>query len=208
MGRNLAASLATTYNVSRESLGRLEAYVELLLTWQKRVNLIGPTTVENIWERHIADSLQVMPLMPKNTEVVAELGSGAGLPGLVLAIAGGFEAHLFESNGKKAAFLREAIRQTRTKATVHNARLETLKQGFAVPKARCVVARALAPLPLLLDYAEPFLSTGAMGLFHKGQDVDLELTQATKYWKLNYSKHPSVCDSRGVILEIREAVRV
>ena len=195
-------------SVSRESRPRLELYVDLLLSWQSRINLIGPATVQAVWERHILDSLQLLPLLPKNTTRIAELGSGAGIPGLVIAIAAGLEAHLYESNGKKAAFLREAARQTGTRAHVHLVRLETLKADPSLPKVDCVVARALAPLPLLLDYAEPFMSRGAVGLFHKGQDVDAELTEATKYWKMNVTKHASLFDSRGVILEIHEATRV
>ena len=196
------------FDVSRESGKRLETYVQLLLTWQQRINLIGPATIPFVWERHILDSLQLLPLLPKDTRSLAELGSGAGIPGLVIAIAAGLKAHLYESNGKKAAFLREAARQTRTRAHVHMVRLETLRAQTDVPAVQCVVARALAPLPLLLEYAEPFLARGAVGLFHKGQDVDAELTEATKYWKMNYSKHVSQCDPRGVILEIHEATRV
>lgn len=195
-------------NVSRETFPRLERYVDLLLSWQARINLIGPATVSSVWERHILDSLQLLPLLPPGTRVLAELGSGAGIPGLVLAIAAGLEAHLYESNGKKTAFLREAARQTGTRAHVHAIRLETLKTETKLPAVDCVVARALAPLPLLLDYAEPFLSHGAVGLFHKGQDVDAELTEATKYWKMKVTKHASLFDSRGTILEIREATRV
>lgn len=195
-------------NVSRETFPRLERYVDLLLSWQARINLIGPATVSSVWERHILDSLQLLPLLPPGTRVLAELGSGAGIPGLVLAIAAGLEAHLYESNGKKTAFLREAARQTGTRAHVHAIRLETLKTETKLPPVDCVVARALAPLPLLLDYAEPFLSRGAVGLFHKGQDVDAELTEATKYWKMKVTKHASLFDSRGTILEIREATRV
>jgi 16S rRNA (guanine527-N7)-methyltransferase len=194
--------------VSRESRQKLEVYVDLLLSWQKRINLIGPATAPVVWERHILDSLQLLPLLPEDTRTIAELGSGAGIPGLVVAIVADLEAHLYESNGKKAAFLREAARQTGTRAHVHMVRLETLKADPAVPKVDCVVARALAPLPLLLDLAEPFLSCGAIGLFHKGQDVDAELTEATKYWKMNYVMHASQYDSRGVILEIHEATRV
>ena len=182
--------------------------MKLLLTWQQRINLIGPATVASLWDRHICDSLQLLPLMPKDIRAIAELGSGAGIPGLVLAMASGLQAHLYESNGKKAAFLREAARQTGTEATVHNVRLETLSAKTDLPKVQCVVARALAPLPLLLDYAEPFLASGALGLFHKGQDVDAELTEATKYWRIGLTTHASQCDSRGVILEIREATRV
>lgn len=195
-------------SVSRESRDRIELYVHLLLAWQKRINLIGPATESRVWQRHILDSLQLLPLLPVGTKVIAELGSGAGIPGLVIAMAADLEAHLYESNGKKAAFLREAARQTRTRVHVHMVRLETLKSDQNLPSVDCVVARALAPLPLLLEYAEPFLSRGAVGLFHKGQDVDAELTEATKYWKLKFMTHASQCDSRGVILEIHEATRV
>ncbi|MFO1131731.1 MAG: 16S rRNA (guanine(527)-N(7))-methyltransferase RsmG [Hyphomicrobiales bacterium] len=208
MNRSDAESILERFDVSRESQQKIETYVKLLLTWQQRINLIGPTTAALVWERHVCDSLQLMPLLPGNCRCIAELGSGAGIPGLILAMAAGIEAHLYESNGKKAAFLREAARQTGTRAIIHNVRLETLKQETNLPDVQCVVARALAPLPLLLDYAEPFLSRGALGLFHKGQDVDVELTEATKYWRMNVSKHASQCDSRGVVLEIREATRV
>lgn len=194
--------------VSRESRQKLETYVDLLLTWQKRINLIGPATAPVVWERHILDSLQLLPLLPKGIRTIAELGSGAGIPGLVVAMAADLNVHLYESNGKKAAFLREAARQTGTRAYVHMVRLETLKADPGVPKVDCVVARALAPLPLLLDLADPFLSRGAVGLFHKGQDVDAELTEATKCWKMKFKKHASQYDSRGVILEINEATRV
>ena len=195
-------------DVSRESRSKIELYVDLLLSWQKRINLIGPATAGMVWERHVLDALQLLPLLPANTEIIAELGSGAGIPGLVVAMAADLHVHLYEINGKKAAFLREAARQTRTRAQVHMVRLETLKADPDLPRVECVVARALAPLPLLLDYAEPFLARGAVGLFHKGQDVDAELTEATKCWKMNVVKHASLCDSRGVILEIREATRV
>lgn len=196
------------FDVSRETRLRIERYVELLLMWQERINLIGPATVSAIWDRHILDSLQLLPLLPPRAQTVAELGSGAGIPGLVLAIAANLHAHLYESNGKKAAFLREAARQTGTRAEIHMIRLETLRLRNDVPLVDCVVARALAPLPLLLDYAEPFLRRGAVALFHKGQDVEIELTEATKYWKMKVQKHSSLCDPRGVILEIREATRV
>lgn len=197
-----------TLSVSRETRGRIEAYVAFLLSWQKRINLIGPTTIEKVWERHILDCLELLPLLPPGTRRIADLGSGAGLPGLVVAIAADLEVHLYESKGKKAAFLREAARLTRTKAHVHAVRLEAIRAEPDIPRVDCVVARALAPLPLLLEYAEPFLAQGAVGLFHKGQDVDAELTQATKYWNMNVTKHSSLYDSRGIILEIHEATRV
>ena len=208
MTPDAANAVLDRFDVSRESREKIAIYVKLLLNWQQRINLIGPTTIDSVWERHICDSLQLIPLLPPGTRCLAELGSGAGIPGLVLAMAQGLEAHLYESNGKKAAFLGEAARQTGTQAKIHNVRLETLGSDGELPTVQCVVARALAPLPLLLDYAQPFLTQGAVGLFHKGQDVDAELTQATKYWKIGVTKHASQCDPRGVILEIREATRV
>ena len=203
-----AETIFDEFFVSRESRLRIETYVELLLSWQRKINLIGPATASSVWERHVRDALQLLPLLPEGTRTMAELGAGAGIPGLVIAMAADLDIHLYESNGKKAAFLREAARQTRTRARIHMVRLETLQNNPDVPTVQCVVARALAPLPLLLEYAEPFLSRGAVGLFHKGQDVDVELTEATKYWKMKFTKHTSRCDSRGVILEIHEATRV
>lgn len=203
-----AQAILDRYGVSRETAQRLECYVHLLLNWQKRINLIGPATAASVWERHVLDSLQLLPLLPPGTREIAELGSGAGIPGLIISIAADLTAHLYESNGKKAAFLQEAARQTSVRAQVHRVRLETLKTNPDVPIVQCVFARALAPLPLLLDYAEPFLTRGAIGLFHKGQDVDAELIEAAKCWKMEYKAHKSQCDHRGVILEIREAFRV
>ncbi|MBC8038667.1 MAG: 16S rRNA (guanine(527)-N(7))-methyltransferase RsmG [Rhizobiales bacterium] len=196
------------FNVSRESLDRLERYVSLLLTWQRRINLIGPSTADQIWQRHIADSLQLLPLMGHQVQSIADLGAGAGLPGLVIAIVSGVPVHLYESNGKKAAFLREAIRHTGAPATVHPTRIETVRHDASRPDVQLVLARALAPLDQLLGYAAPFMERGATGLFHKGQDVDAELTAAAKCWKLVYHTHPSMIDSNGVILEVKEAIRV
>jgi 16S rRNA (guanine527-N7)-methyltransferase len=201
-------ALLARLHVSRESAERLETYVSLLLQWQARINLIGPSTRDDIWTRHIADALQLLPLLPANVSKLADLGSGAGIPGLILAIVRPIEAHLFESNLKKGAFLREAARQTGAKAHIHSIRIE--EAGFVAEtiKAQAVTARALAPLPKLLVYAQTFLENGAIGYFHKGQDVDAELTDATKSWKMQVEKHPSTTDSRGVILVVREAHRV
>jgi 16S rRNA (guanine527-N7)-methyltransferase len=198
---------AVTLNVSRESWIRLGTYVDLLLRWQERINLISPNTIPDVWERHILDSLQALPHLPTGTTSFADLGSGGGTPALPLAIASGAHVHLYESNGKKAAFLREALRETGTTGTVHNIRLENIKTE-PLPKVQAVTARALAPLPLLLDLAEPFLSAGACGVFHKGQDVDAELTQAQKSWRIQSDTQQSVTDSRAVILIVKEAKRV
>lgn len=196
------------FGVSRESGQRLDLYVSLLLTWQARINLIGPSTGDDIWTRHVADALQLLALLPEDLESLADLGSGAGIPGLILAIARPIEAHLFESNLKKGAFLREAARQTAARAHIHSTRIEQAASAAARLKVGAVTARALAPLPKLLDYAAPFIENGAIGYFHKGQDVDAELTDATKSWKLQLEKHPSMTDSRGMILVVKEAHRV
>jgi 16S rRNA (guanine527-N7)-methyltransferase len=206
--RDVGKDVLERLHVSRESGERLETYASLLLQWQARINLIGPSTRDDIWTRHIADALQLLPLLPQGIRRLADLGSGAGIPGLILAIARPLEAHLFESNLKKAAFLREAARRTGARAQIHGLRIEQAQALAETIKAEAVTARALAPLPRLLDYAAPFLEGGAIGYFHKGQDVDVELTDATKSWKMQFETYPSLTDSRGVILVVKEAQRV
>jgi 16S rRNA (guanine527-N7)-methyltransferase len=196
------------YNVSRESQERLRLYVDLLLTWQNRINLIGPSTVAHVWDRHICDALQLAPLIPKGCQSIADLGTGPGIPGIVLGIASGTKIHLYESSSKKCAFLHEAIRRTGVDAEVHCGRLERIPHSEVPVPIGCIVSRALAPLTLLLEYAAPFFGESTVGLFHKGRDVGLELTQATKYWRFQSTKHQSACDSQGVILEVREVCRV
>lgn len=198
---------AERLNVSRESWQRIQTFVDLLLRWQARINLISPASIPDVWQRHVLDSLQILPLLPPGLRCCADLGSGSGFPALPLAIATGAEMHLYEANGKKAAFLREALRLCQTAGTVHQVRLEDVGRQN-IPDVQLVTARALAPLDALLGWAEPFLTSGARGLFHKGQDVDAELTQAAKSWKIRFRKHQSLTDSRAVILEIEEAARV
>lgn len=199
-----AARVADVFHVSRESLAGLQRYHDLLVQWQARINLIAPSTLPDIWGRHLADSLQLLPHLPRQTNVIADLGSGAGFPGLALAIAGGQHVHLHESAGKKAAFLREAARVSGALATIHCGRIESAKPAMTVD---AVTARALAPLDQLLSLSEPWLSRGATGLFLKGQDVDAEIIQATKSWNIAYKAHPSLTDSAGVILVITSATR-
>lgn len=191
--------------VSRESMAKLKIYVQLLLEWQKSVNLIGPSTVSDVWHRHILDSLQLVRLMnDESNQSVADLGAGAGLPGVVLAIKSNRSVDLYEANNKKAAFLREVIHQTGINARVHAMRLEKLETALPIVLPAYTVARALAPLSRLLTWSAPLLTRGSVGLFHKGQDVEAELTEATRYWKMNIVIHPSVTDPKGVILEIRD----
>ena len=209
MAQHISDDMLARLNVSRESFAQIETYVELLLTWQAKINLIGPSTIEDVWRRHVLDSLQLLPLMKIETEAIADLGSGAGIPGLVLALGGNLRADLYESNGKKVAFLREVIRRTKANADVHQIRLEELENHLPAKIPQYVTARALAPLEKLLIWAEPLLKRGAVGLFHKGQDVDSEVNEATKFWKMGaIIRHASMTDSDGTILEVKEISRV
>jgi 16S rRNA (guanine527-N7)-methyltransferase len=197
-----ARALALT-PVSRETEERLDRYVELLLHWQSTVNLVSPSTLRELWTRHVADSLQLIPLAPQ-ARIWADLGSGGGFPGLPIALAGKAvtRVHLIESNGKKAAFLREVVRVMGARAVVHQERAEKFGESCA-ETVHVVTARAVAPLKTLCNQAFPLLRGGAIGLFPKGQDVDVELTDAAKYWRLDASKVPSKTSPAGSIVVIR-----
>jgi 16S rRNA (guanine527-N7)-methyltransferase len=191
--------------VSRETAARLDRFVGLLLEWQAKTNLIAASTIEEIWTRHVADSLQLLALAPQ-AKIWVDLGAGAGLPGLVIACALADQPdatmHLVESNQKKAAFLREAARVTGAPARVHAGRIEEFVTSDPVD---AVTARALAPLKNVLALAEPLLKTGAVGLFLKGQDVEAELTEASKYWTIAATLVPSKTSSAGRVVIIRKA---
>lgn len=193
------------FPVSRETELRLDRFVDVLLQWQAKLNLIAPSTVADLWTRHIADSLQLLPLAPQ-AKLWADFGSGGGFPGIPIACAlaetVGAKVHLIESIGKKAAFLREAVRTTGAPAIIHHGRVEKFGESFA-ETVHVVTARGLAPLKTLCDQAFPFISRGAIGLFPKGQDVDAELTDAAKYWRLEATKVPSKTSPDGSIVVIR-----
>jgi 16S rRNA (guanine527-N7)-methyltransferase len=195
--------------VSRETLARLDRFVATLLTWQRRINLIAPASVRAIWTRHVADSLQLLSLAPA-AKVWLDLGSGGGFPGVVIACAlgetPGARVHLVESNGKKAAFLREAVRVTGATAIVHQARIEQMGTTLGEP-VEVVTARALAPLTELLGLAEPWLKKGAQALFPKGQDIGAELTEASKYWNIEAVLVPSKTDPLARIVSVGRAER-
>lgn len=199
-----AQALALT-PVSRETQQRLEIYVDLLLKWQQTTNLIAPSTIPHIWTRHVSDSLQFVELVSDATTWV-DLGSGGGFPAIpvacVLAGKPGAMVHLVESNGKKAAFLREAIRATGVPAQVHAERIEKFVAG-TVNSVDVVSARALAPLKTLCDQAFPLIERGAIGLFAKGLDVEAELTEASKYWKIEMQTVPSKTSRDGCIVVVR-----
>jgi 16S rRNA (guanine527-N7)-methyltransferase len=205
-------TVCSFFGVSRESCARLETYVALLKRWQERINLVSPGTLGEVWRRHVADGLQLLPHVREDS-VLVDLGSGAGIPGLVLALAladrGRVSVWLVESNGKKAAFLRAVLRETGVSAHVLNTRMETVRWQEILPGAQhvLVLARALAPLPRLLELASPLLAAGATALWHKGQDVERELADSTRYWQFRCEMIPSVTDDRGVILKISEARR-
>ena len=198
-----SAALALT-PVSRETEARLDRYVALLLEWQAKTNLVAPSTIPNLWTRHISDSLQLLALAP-SARRWADLGSGGGFPGVVLACAladiSGAMVHLVERNAKKAAFLREALRVTSSQGTVHLAGIGDTVDSL-VGKVDCVAARAVAPLHQLIGFAEPLMRGGAKALFLKGRDVEAELTEATKYWNIEPQLHPSRTGGHGWIVEL------
>lgn len=194
---------ASDLNVSRETFEKLELLERELRRWQGIKNLVGPATIDQIWERHIVDSLQLLDLAP-DAKTWIDIGSGAGFPGLVLAIAGaerGLKVHLVESNSRKCAFLRQIARLTGSAVTIHEARLETVILRF-VGKADVVSARALAALDQLLDWTAPLLKARTIGLFPKGRDVETELTEARKKWTFEAETLPSSTDSSARILRI------
>jgi 16S rRNA (guanine527-N7)-methyltransferase len=200
--RDLALALTS---VSRETTARLDRFVAVLTDWQQRINLIAPSTEPTLWTRHIADSLQLLPLAP-DARIWADLGSGAGFPGLVIACGlaetADARVHLVESNGKKAAFLREAVHATGAPAVVHAVRAEDFAKNLP-ERIDTVTARALAPLPKLLALAYPLLKKGAIGLFPKGRDVAAELTEAAKCWTIQASLAVSRTDPKGRIVIVR-----
>ena len=178
----------------------------LLLNWQQHTNLIASSTEAVLWTRHIADSLQLLNLAP-DAKIWVDLGSGAGFPGLVIACAlaetPSVAVHLVESIGKKAAFLREAVKVTGAPAIVHAERIADFAK-HAPRYIDVVTARALAPLPRLLTEADPLLKKGVVGLFPKGQDVAAELTEAAKCWKIQSSLVPSRTDPDAKIVVVRQ----
>jgi 16S rRNA (guanine527-N7)-methyltransferase len=189
--------------VSRETSDRLRVMVDELTRWQRVKNLVGPGTLADVWNRHVIDSLQLLKLVPEARRWL-DLGSGAGFPGLVVAIAGaerGLQVDLVESNARKCAFLQNVIRLTAAPARVHAARLEGIVPGFQ-GLADVVSARALAPLGTLLSWTEPLLKTGTTGLFPKGRDAMDELTEARKSWRFQAEVLPSLTDSEARILRI------
>jgi 16S rRNA (guanine527-N7)-methyltransferase len=197
-----ASALLPEVVVSRETTERLTIYADLLRTWSATVNLVSRGDLPHLWERHIADCLQILPLVPAEG-LLADLGSGAGLPGLVLAIAADRPFHLVESDRRKAAFLREAARLTGARVTVVASRIEDTR----LPPMRLITARALAPLAQLCAWSATLLAPDGAGVFLKGAGADAELTQARAQWHIRLRRWQSRTDPSGAILQLSELSR-
>ena len=196
--------------VSRETEKRLDVFVDLLLRWQEKINLVAESTLPLVWTRHISDSLQLLALAG-GARVWVDLGSGAGFPGIpiacVLANQPGATVHLVESIGKKANFLCEVVQAIGVPVQVHQERAEKFGESCA-EAVEVVTARALSPLKTLCDQVFPFIQRGALGLFPKGQDVATELTEAAKYWSIQATLVPSVTNPAGSIVVVRGLQRL
>ena len=192
---------AEVFGASRETEARLRDYLALLRRWNARINLVADAPEEEQWHRHVLDSLQLLPLLPDAAAPLVDLGSGAGLPGLVLAMATGSETHLVESDRRKAAFLTEVVRQLGLgQVRVHPTRIEAAR----LPPAAVLTARALAPLTDLLAHAHRLLAPEGVALFPKGRSVEAELTAARPAWTMQVERFPSRTDPSATILRVRE----
>ena len=185
--------------VSRETLERLSVHLELLRRWQPAINLVGPASLVDPWRRHVLDSAQLAALVPPAAASCVDVGSGAGFPGMVLALLGVPGVHLIESDRRKAQFLREVARATGAPVTIHVERIERLRPW----PAAVLTARALAPLPRLLQLVEPFLSADSVCLFLKGRSVARELTDARISWHMMAEGLPSLAHPTGVVLKLQ-----
>ena len=193
-------SLRSVIHVSRETAYRLESFVGLLESWQRRINLVGESTRGEIWRRHILDSAQLFPLLPDDCGPLLDIGTGAGFPGLVLGIMGCTEVHLVESNRRKATFLREVSRVTNTRVVIHSRRIESL-EAFPVD---FVTARAVAKVNDLLDYAAPFIHENTVCLFLKGETAQAEVHEASRSWSMLATYTRSISDPRGLIVRLED----
>ena len=196
---------AEVFKVPRETIHRLVRYADLLALWHKSKNLVAPSTLPLLWSRHFADSAQLRDLAP-NARLCLDLGSGAGFPGLVIAIleAGrpDFRMQLVESNRKKCAFLAEVVRATKAPVHIHVMRIEELAQDAHRLRPDVVSARALAPLPRLLELANPFFGPETRGLFLKGREIETEIAEARRHFDFGYRLHPSLTAQDSHIVEV------
>jgi 16S rRNA (guanine527-N7)-methyltransferase len=199
------------FSVSRETLDRLKIYESLLLKWQKTINLVAPSTLTQIWQRHFADSAQLVALAPSEARIWADLGSGAGFPGLVVAILlapdRSTRVALVESDSRKAAFLREVARAVTVTVDIFPTRIELAPTRFNLPEVDVISARALAPLDRLLELTAPLMNPATTALFMKGRDVSKEVELAEKQWKFDITLTPSQTDAEASIVALTKLQR-
>jgi 16S rRNA (guanine527-N7)-methyltransferase len=200
------ADFAAAFSVSRETIERLKTYESLLQRWQKTINLVAPSTLTQVWHRHFADSAQIVALAPPEPKSWIDLGSGAGFPGLVAAIMlppGKTRVTLVESDGRKAAFLREVARVVAVPVDILPERIEIAATRASLSGQQVVTARALAPLDALLTLAQPFFGPGTTAIFLKGRDAAVEVEVAEKKWKFDSTFVPSVTDADARLVIVR-----
>lgn len=201
------ADFARVFGVSRETTEKLSAYETLLRQWQKTINLVAPSTLADIWHRHFADSAQLLALAPPEARNWLDLGSGAGFPGLVLGILladrEGAKMTLVESDTRKAAFLREVARRTGAAVDIQPERIEKVATQTKLGGVDVITARALAPLPRLLELAAPAFSAHTTGLFLKGREAETEVDAARERWAFESALQPSLTDAGARIVVVR-----
>ena len=201
------ADLAAAFDLAPETRSRLETYADVLIRWQRAMNLVAPNTLPDLWHRHMADSLQLARFIPPRDGFLADLGSGAGFPGLVLAAHfadhGGPSVILVESDQRKAAFLRETARAMEISVEILSTRIESDANLARLSCVDFVTARALAPLPRLFSFVSPFLSPAAVCIFPKGRSVAREIKEARETWSFSLEEHPSLTEDEASILMVR-----
>jgi len=198
------------FDASDAQLETFKTYAALLQKWQNAVNLVSPGSLDDIWQRHFADSVQLAGLIRPGSTCL-DFGSGAGFPGMVIAIAlrdKGVAVHLVESNARKCAFLRDVARRTGTPVEIHVGRVEEIAAKGTVPSVDFIMTRGVAPLTKLIDLSEPFFQSGTVGLFPKGRRVEKEIREARESWTFAAQDHASATEPDGRILEIRHPERL
>jgi len=191
-------------NVSRETLDKLQAYADLLEKWQRRINLVSKSTLPDLWVRHMIDSAQIFPHLPKDCKNLVDIGCGAGFPGMVLAIMGIEDVHMVDSDARKMAFVREVSRITATPVTIHNCRIDDMN---VTEKFDVVTSRALAPLEKLLGFSDMLMKPEGRSIYLKGRKSEEEIIEAQKSWNFEFQSEVSLSDPEGQLLIIERMTR-
>jgi 16S rRNA (guanine527-N7)-methyltransferase len=195
--------LKNPFDVPRETKTKIEKYICLLLEWNEKINLIGKSTINDIWQRHIVDSLQLMLYIDNDQKIIVDLGSGAGFPGIVLSMAGIKKIILIEKDKRKAAFLQQAASLCENEVIIISERIENIR----MVEADIITARALAPLTQLLELTIPLIRENTECLFFKGQRFEEEIKAANQKFNMNYSVYPSITQEGAAIISIKELKR-